>query len=315
MNQLANRPAFLGQSSNVIDALAGGLGSAQPPRISTSDDRFQPLDENGTPTMPAQLELDVVIVGANPHKSRVYYEGDYDPKDLAPPDCWSDNGVGPSEHAINPQHATCAGCPRAVWGKLNAKGNTVPWCQERKKAAVWVVGSNDDTVYLLSVPPKSHKSSLQPYIESLRRQGADVSDVVTTVGIKDKVWTFTAKAWLPNEKTAAYVKEVVNGDMPMNVVNAYDKPRQGALPALAALASSARLSAYAPEDQPEEGLPASTAVEAVAEKFITPAMEVQIDHPWVAQRKAGPSEETKAKLDSLFAKFGPAITAQGFSPK
>lgn len=285
MNQLTNRPAFLGQPSNVIDALAGGLGSAQPPRISTSDDRFQPLDENGTPTMPAQLTLDVVIVGANPNKSRVYYEGNYDPKDPAPPDCWSDNGIGPSENALKPQHATCAGCPRAAWTKINANGNAVPWCQERKKAAVLVIGGGE-TVYLLSVPPKSHKGSLQPYIDSLRRQGADVSDVITTVGIKDKVWSFEAKGWLPNEKTYNFVQDVIKGDLPANVVNAYDKPRQGALPAPSPKVDMLKLEA------------------AVSEPFVTPQMEKQLPKP-VEQPKAGPSAETQAKLDSLFAKFGP----------
>jgi hypothetical protein len=229
--------------------------------------------------MPAQLTLDVVIVGANPNKSRVYYEGNYDPKDPAPPDCWSDNGIGPSDNALNPQNATCAGCPRAAWTKINANGNAVPWCQERKKAAVLVIGGGE-TVYLLSVPPKSHKSSLQPYIDSLRRQGADAADVVTTIGIKDKVWSFKEKGWLPNQKTYNFVREIVEGDIPANVVNAYDKPRQGLLP-----------KPVAPKQ-----------IEDEIKEFVT--LKVP-EAPKIEPPKPPASQETQAKLDSLFAKFGP----------
>src|SRR6185437_10452546 len=103
------------------------------------------------------LSLDVVIVSANKNASRQYYDPNkpYDPTNSEGPLCWSDNGIGPSKACQQPQAATCASCPQAVWGSAVSKmtGKPIPACSTRKKLAVLVGGQ--DGMFLLVVPPDS----------------------------------------------------------------------------------------------------------------------------------------------------------------
>ena len=207
-NALANRPNYIEQTTTLTlnSALGGGLVGAQPPRISLDNDRFTLFDETGEkhPTVAPSLTLDVVIVGANEHVSRIYYD-DYDRENSAPPVCFSDNGKAPSEQSLQPQHATCFGCPRAAWTKINALGNKVPWCQNRKKIAVLVAGAGE-TVYLLSVPPKSLTHSLQPYMKSLNDQNVPAQWIVTRLTVEDKVLCFDSVGWVPNPQWRSFAR-------------------------------------------------------------------------------------------------------------
>ncbi len=233
-NALDKRPNYIDNFPSIN--FAQGFTSSQPPRISLTGDKFTLMDELGdvSGTVEPALTLDVVIVGANPNISQVFYEpkkeGESETFDK-PPVCFSDNGKAPSEQSLDPQHATCSGCPRKAWTRINALGNKVPWCQARKKVAVLVAGAGE-TVYLLSVPPKSHKDAgdgkgmtLQPYQKFLDGQHppAPVQCVITRLKIVDKMLRFECVGWVP-ESSMPFIRETVDGDMPANVVNAFDTP-------------------------------------------------------------------------------------------
>ena len=181
--------------SGVADRVMSGLGPARPPYVSILGNRFHLVNAAGTKRPVNVVDralgycLDVIILDANPHTSRIYYREGFDPNaiDYKPPECWSDNGSAPSVNAREPQHPVCATCPHAAWDKVNALGNRVPDCTMYKKLALLCADDDlgGDTVFLLQVPPNSHRP-LRNYVS---RVGAvrfgdrqlDVTDVVTRI--------------------------------------------------------------------------------------------------------------------------------------
>ena len=153
-------PAYLSPANpGLMNKLMGGLGASQPPTISRRNNRFTLVQANGEThgALLPSLTLDVVIVGGNEHSSKVYYENAYNPEEASAPDCWSDNGVGPSSQAAKPQNDLCATCPQNKWGSRVSKvsGKPVQACQTYKKIACLVMGDRSGTVYLLAIPPAS----------------------------------------------------------------------------------------------------------------------------------------------------------------
>lgn len=197
MNQL---PAHLQrfQAPDVGAALSQNLGSAMPPHVSIEGGRFTLVDASNNeipvPTFDPKIGvyLDAAIIDVNEHMSRMYYIKDYDPSAAgAPPDCWSDNGVAASVGATSvplllPPHpragqsaATCAECPMSIWGsKISNLGSKIPACSQKQKTALLVPGFS--TLFLLAVPPNSHKF-LREYVERSRGSGVNLADVITRI--------------------------------------------------------------------------------------------------------------------------------------
>jgi hypothetical protein len=161
-NQL---PAYL-QQYQVPDlgaTLGANLGSAMPPHVAIGNGRFTLIDaannEIPVPTFDPHLGpyLDACIVDVADVMSRIYFEGAFDSTaEGKRPECFSDNGIGPSVASSTPQAPTCAACPRAEWTKVNANGKKVPWCTQKYKIALLIPGFQ--TLFLLAVPPASHGS-------------------------------------------------------------------------------------------------------------------------------------------------------------
>lgn len=172
-------------SADVMD----GLGAGSHPRISIKGSRFTLVDAGGTRYPWPALVLPVVIIGANPKASKIFYASAYDPDAGEPPTCFSDNGVAPSVNAGEPQARTCAECQWFGWGSATSQmtGKKTKACSDKKKLAVVVPGDTTHLAYELQVPPASLKS-LNAYAgmvgsmtipDGSRR--ADLSDVVTLV--------------------------------------------------------------------------------------------------------------------------------------
>ena len=204
MNTPLDRPTFAQtppvlnrQGRSIVDRAVTGLGFARHPMISRAGNRFTLVDVAGN-ERPATLMdqqgriyIDLVIFDASPHPNRMFFEGIYDPSQGTPPDCFSDNGIGPSTQSRNPQSATCATCPNAVWGsKVTPQGKQVPACQTGKKLAVLVVGDPSGMAYEFRVPPGSF--NVQPgadpqeggwtwYVKALKGHNMELFDVVTRV--------------------------------------------------------------------------------------------------------------------------------------
>jgi hypothetical protein len=173
------------QTPDIAGALSANLGSAMPPHVSIGGGRFTLIDagnnEIPVPTFDPAIGvyLDAAIIDVNPVMSRIYFVGQFDPNaEGVRPDCFSDNGVGPSVSANSPQAPTCAICPRAEWTKVNANGKKVPWCSQKQKIALLIPGF--PTLFLLAVPPNSH-SYLREYVEKCKGNGVNMADLITRI--------------------------------------------------------------------------------------------------------------------------------------
>ena len=227
------RPAYL-QAPNaaLAERFAGGLTTPQPPNISIKNGRFTVRGASGETNRNIQpsLSLDCIIVDANPEISRMFFEGAYDPNNAAAPDCFSDNGEGPSAFASKPQAPNCATCPQAVWGSaINQNGKAVPACSTKKKVAVMVPGANE--LHLLAIPPNSLKG-YRSYLDAINGNGALPYQLITRLSFADgEIGTlkFDFLDWIP-QHLAAHVEGLIGSDEVVKVVGSNDKPRLAALP-------------------------------------------------------------------------------------
>ena len=203
-------------------------GSQRPPRISIDNNQFTLIDPSGAatqvPNLPQGAAIDIVIVDINQHMSKLFWGPGrtFNRTDLAPPQCWSDNGVAPSSLAQAPQHPTCGGadpCPHNIIGSAVSQisGARIKACQDFKKLAVIVKGFAG--VYMMEIKPGSFKS-WNNYTAHLRLQkmpnGAkpDLCDVVTRV-------TFVGRGVLGFEAV-----ELVEGELAQQVIAVWDKNQQ-----------------------------------------------------------------------------------------
>lgn len=164
--------------------------------------------------------LDVVVLKANPHLSKIYYASGYEEGSTAPPDCWSSDGVTPAIGVTAPQAAKCAICPRGQWGsRISETGAKGKECSDSRRLAV--APSEDlERAYLLRVPAASLKD-LAIYGASLDKRKAPYHGVVTRIGFDHTVahqkLTFKALRWLTEAEFNA-MGALVAGDVVSAIV-------------------------------------------------------------------------------------------------
>ena len=286
--RIAARQAGTMAQSSVMSAIVTGDGF-QHPKISIRAGRYR-LVEDGVET-PVGINLDVVIVGANPKVSKIFYAKPYDGSaDGVRPDCFSNDGVKPDASVTAPVANGCANCPHNVLGsKITPSGAKSKMCGDQRHLAV-VPAADPNKVYALTVSVASMKN-LREYFKELQNFGAVPEETVTELGFDDKVSfpkvTFTRKGFAPAgamEKLDA----IAQSDEVKEVVRLIAPTGQKALgnTATAALAAPKVDDAY--EDETAVPAPAAnTAPAAPAEK------------PKTAPVKA--SSALESKLDSLFS--------------
>lgn len=203
------------QSRDIGQTLSQNLGTASPPYVSIQGGRFTLIDAAGNEAPVASFDpaigvyLDACIIDVGDHISRVFYATKFDPsaQSFLPPDCWSDNGIGPSISASNPQSATCNGCPNAVWGSaMSAQGKQIPACSMVQKVAL-LIPAYPQTIFLLRVPPNSHKH-LRAYVELCRGNGTDLSNLMTRISFDQTTQgtlLFKAASWI--DEAAAVLRQ------------------------------------------------------------------------------------------------------------
>lgn len=196
-----------GQKSAVLSALLSEGYSY--PKISTRASRYR-LVEDGVETV-VGINLDVVIVGSNPHVSKIWYSKAFDGSDGVRPDCWSNDGITPDATVETPFHSNCAGCPNNVLGsKMTPNGAKSKICADQRHLAV--VPSADPTkVYGLTISVSAMKS-LREYMKDLSNYGLIPEEVITELGF---------------DETASYpkvtFKQKQNGFVPEKVLAAIEQ--------------------------------------------------------------------------------------------
>ena len=127
--------------------------------------------------------LNVVIVGASKHISRVYYEGEYKEDKSRTPDCYSIDGIKPSKLSTTSQAKVCYDCEHNVKG---SGPNNSRACKFQQRIAVVLETDIGGDVYQLNIPSRSifgkgtyKKLPLQAYCKKIAENNAPITSVVT----------------------------------------------------------------------------------------------------------------------------------------
>lgn len=325
-------PAYLQNSAapRLVDQMQNVGGGAAVPYVSIQGSRFTLVDSTGD-TIPittvdsktGMFYLDCVVIDGLPLASRIFYAKAFDPNapSYAPPDCWSDNGIGPSRQApatggVGP---TCAACPKAEWGsKISpATGKGIPACGTYQKIVVMVPGEKIE--FLLRIPPNSLKN-WDAYRAKFQGQEFDLRDVITRVTFsKEGVGNLLFSGQrIIEEAVAKQREEALRSKRSDTLLNRGDRPKEGlpapqitqqALPEPVQAAEwSYRPPTAPPQTAPAEppkrpGRPRKTAAEAPSAVQTAPFRETAPPNgsaPHGIQAGVEPNAELAASLDTLF---------------
>ena len=296
MSNVAQVPAHIAariaarQQAGTKSAVASAIvsdGGPSIPRISIRAGRYR-LNEDGVETT-VGVNLDTIIVGANPRVSKVFYGKAFDASaDNVRPDCWSHDGLKPDASVGAPVHSSCSDCPHNVLGsKVLPSGAKSKMCADQRHLAV-VAAADPSKVYSLTVPVSGMKA-LREYFKELGNYGIAPEEVVTELGFDDQASfpkiTFKQKGYVP-EKAIARVDNLLTSDG-VKIATRQMAPTNAG-PALSA--PPVAQSIEAPK-------PAPAVDDAYEEEEPIQAKTVQAK-PMVSPVKA--SDELAAKIDDLF---------------
>jgi hypothetical protein len=218
------------QKRDLVGAALGGINAGSPAHISIAGNRFTLVDDAGNQKPVQTLYLDVCVIDANPSVSKIFFDPriPFEPggDNSNPPICWSDNGVGASAQAAQPQNTSCQLCPQNAWGSAVSKatGKPVKACNDVKKLAVVVPGT--ELVFLLRIPPASLKN-LAKYTQTLAGHGVDLPDAITRLEFESQgVLKFTPMGYV-DEASAAFTDRVIAAKGTDQLVGRNDRPWMG----------------------------------------------------------------------------------------
>ena len=272
-----NLPAFLkGKAAAVNTDLTTGVGSGGYPVLSIKGKIFT-LVKGDTRTVlrkpddPDEIAqaVEIVILKANPHLSKVYYAKGYDEDGQnQKPDCFSNDGLRPDTGSAEPQSKTCALCPHNAWG--SSRGGKGKACQDSRRVAIAAAGQLNEPM-LLRVPPATLKP-LAEYANSLAKRGAPYNAVVTKIRFEAEEATpkleFKPVGFL-SEDQYAEAEEVSNSDIVAQIIGTSAVPHEEAAvleaPAKPAKAAPAKKAAVS-DDELDDALGAAPAAESAPAK-------------------------------------------------
>jgi hypothetical protein len=227
--------------------------------------------------------LEIVILKANPAKSKLYYADGYEEGAGVKPTCYSNDSKAPAADAQVKQSVSCQTCPRQVWGsKVTETGAKSRECTDSRRLAVAPLGRLDMPM-LLRVPAAS-LTDLGLYAAALTNRKTPYSGVVTKLSFDHDVahqkFVFKALRYLTVEETEAVLEvsqqEVIQSIAGLNTIAATaidslgtppahitQTPKQESKPAAAtpAPASKAKRAATVSDDEIEDAVatpPAAT---------------------------------------------------------
>ncbi len=139
--------------------------------------------------------IEVVLVKANPNRSKVFYATGYVEGTQAKPTCFSNDGIAPDKDAQERQSTKCATCQHNQWGsRITDGGKKAKACQDSRRLAIAMPGAPADAM-LLRVPAASMKN-LEDYGKMLAARGLEPYTVITKIGF-DYTVAFPALTFKP----------------------------------------------------------------------------------------------------------------------
>lgn len=181
-------PAHLQGKTKATNIFAAAVSAGGFPVVSIKGKVFhvQRGDERKLITKPdaddePAASLEVVIVSANPNRSKVFYDSGYEEGSTAKPTCYSNDGIAPAGDSEEPQAKKCATCPHNQWGsRITDSGGKGKACADSMRLAIAPAGQLNDPM-LLRVPAASLKT-LGQYGEQLAKRGVAPMHVITKIG-------------------------------------------------------------------------------------------------------------------------------------
>ena len=156
-------------------------------RIQTNTNgTFKKLINNEQSGDAVRGELKVIIVGALPKISRVYFDKPYVMGEKTPPTCWSNLGDKPEALVTDKQHTTCADCKNTI--KDSAALGKGKACKYQRRISILLEGDSSGDVYQFNIPGKSlfgtGVSNVHPfesYMKYLASNSLSPDNIVTNI--------------------------------------------------------------------------------------------------------------------------------------
>lgn len=223
--EIANR-----QRRRLLEDASTGLGIPRPAHVSIRGGQFALVRADGARMQLPTTYFDFVVVDVLRETSRVLFP-EYQPQSEEPPICYSDNGVGPSYMALQPQSPICETCRWNERGSAQTfTGKDTTACTKSKKLAVIIPGDPQLNIYEFRIGPGS-LTNLKAYTAWIGTQAnnLDIADFVTRAKWdpqKQFTMVFEAVGWAnQNDPTMLQKLEYIEtnklGDA---VVNRIDRP-------------------------------------------------------------------------------------------
>lgn len=230
------RPTYLQNTPDLSDRAVQGMGTVLPPHITPKSGQFVLVDGAGNKKLHGAT-LDFVVADIADHVAKLYYPPDrpWTPDSADPPECFSQNGIGPSRDAVTPQARTCAECPNNVRGsKISPTGASVKACRDEVLLAV-IVPQYPNMLFQMKVTPGSFKN-WRKHIEEAKNvsPGDHVGTILTRATFDPEAPNeilFKAVAY-PDEATWTARTKAISTKSTDILVGRLDRPRE--LPAPAA---------------------------------------------------------------------------------
>lgn len=298
----AHLAARVGAPSALTQSLAGGLSQGGGfPKISIKSSRFR-IQDGDTETVLNTLELDVVVVGANPRLSKTWYAKKWNPdSEPSAPDCFSLDGIAPDPESESPQSDLCASCPQNAWGsRVTDNGQQVKACADQKRLAIVSADDPEGPIYLLQVTPAALKG-LNQYHKELSMRGIPAEVVRTRVTFDSDAsfpkLQFTFAGFLDAE-TQAVVDQLFGSERVREITGESVQSQPAAIPAtpkptlVAPKPAPAPAPVAAPEPAPAPAAPKrgfGAAKPAAAPKAVKPVAAAPAPAPAPAAAEAASS--------------------------
>lgn len=202
--------------------------------------------------------IDVVILKANPHLSKNYYENGFVEGSNAPPDCSSANGVYPDVGVPKKQANVCLTCPKNAWGSATGGSGKGKACGDHRRMAVVPVADIKNEVYggpLLLRCPAASLQDLAAFSNKLAQLGYPYYAVAIKIGFDPAEsfpkFTFSAIRALTDAEADLVIEHQKSDAVARVIADAVDPAaQQAALEAPAVAPVDPAVAALAPRAAP-----------------------------------------------------------------
>lgn len=278
--------------------------------------------------------IELVILKANPHLSKIWYENGYVEGSNAPPDCSAANGLKPDNGVPKPQHTVCATCPKNQWGSDPRGGKGKACGDSRRLAVVPLLDIPNESLggpLLLRVPAASLQD-MAAFSNQMAAKGYPYYSIGVRIGFDPKEsypkFEFSAIRPLTDaeadivigmQKTEA-VARVVSEPSPAETAQATALAASAEKPLFEQMPGTAQSTVASPAAQPQQAhqpttTPAQTASPAPAATPQGQATGFGATAPATAQPAADPKTTGQPAPATQAGGFGPVSTAPAAQPQ